>query len=799
MEKDINELKNCPSIERVHEILMDNLYNPSFSYITALLDFTIPQLFDSLPHSDFKILIQTFQTLIGLGNLLNRISTSKEQLHLYLTILQHVFNEELVVKLIKANPSPVEVKEINKLIFKGKALAIVNEASTLSNVEITNECFKHTGGYIEYLSNSLLKLYQSNTGSDITGEFLHSILKFGDISMIKFYDIFFKESTWDYFVQSFHSMKKFQKKDYLKGLLNNYVVRLVRNSNLNALFNLLSFTSDLFDEMVIESIIQTANKSLTQLVAMILTKCPDDTTDSLISKLIAKWSNRSFIKNEPISIQESRTFMIMQLVGRRKGSAFIRELLTNKLFLNAINNRLLSFSNNIKALGVVLVDYVCELNGEQKIFSLAPEVDTYSSLIVPIVATTELPGHDCWKALKLKETTSPIKVESKQDINHDSDDDDSLPPQAEVADPIYVKQLIEYLNVDTSKQNAYEMQRKALLKGPTLLHQKYRYGTEVHFHLEELLTLLIGLDNHFDHKDFNELKLNNMVAVIVTNPNITVYMFNLLLTGDYSLQQRVLILSATLLAARQLKGLKDDTIQSSFSTTGFPSQTLPEALHRKYLELEGGSKYIDFIEHEVQKELLAEASAEAQDQLLGAGKLVRISSRLKRPAKSTETPITKDFYTIIGKLFFFPLLNVWYEAGTIDIGHYSPVFIGHYIKTVALLIHCAYPLSTQLNDMVKEFLILSCNVLRKISLEATPVVESIVTGVLIVCEVSNAEFLVTNHNDEIVFIQNWLSVSWDLLVDDKLKSVAAGLLLRLQKLESSFNRTIMDRSSSIIV
>ena len=46
---------------------------------------------------------------------------------------------------------------------------------------------------------------------------------------------------------------------------------------------------------------------------------------------------------------------------------------------------------------------------------------------------------------------------------------------------------------------------------------KYRYGTEVHFYLEELLALLIGLDNHFDDKDFNELKLNNMVAVIVTN------------------------------------------------------------------------------------------------------------------------------------------------------------------------------------------------------------------------------------------------------------------------------------------
>ncbi|KGR03236.1 telomere length regulation protein [Candida albicans P57072] len=788
MEKDITELKNCPSIERVHEILVANVETPSFPYITALLEFTIPQLFDSI--RDSKILIQTFQTLIGLGNLLNRISTRQEQSELYISILERVFDEGLALNLVKDNPSPVEIREINKLVFKGKALAVVNEATTLSSVEITSECFKSTGGYVEYLSNSLLKLYSSNTRSDIIEEFLHSTLKFGDASVIKFYEIFFRESSWDYFVQSFQSMKKFQKKDYLKGLFNNYIVRIAPNSNLNALFNLLSFTSDVFDEMVIESIIQTANKSLTQVVAMILTKSDD--YDFLVNKLITKWTNSTVIKNEPISIQESRTFMIMQLISRRKGSALTKDLLTNKQFLNAINNRLSSFSNNIKALGVVLVDYVCELNGEKKIFSLAPEVDTYSSLMVPNVDITELPAHDCWEALKLKETTSPIKIESKQDVSQDldddDDDDDSLPPQTDVADPIYVKQLIEYFSVDTSNQNAYEMRRKALLKGPTLLHQKYRYGTEVHFYSEELLALLIGLDNHFDDKDFNELKLNNMVAVIVTNPSITTFMFNLLLTGDYSLQQRVLILSATLMAARQLRG---------FSPTNFPSQTLPEPLHRKYLELEGGSKYIDFIENEVQKELLADASAEAQDQLLGSGKVVRVSSRLKRPAKSTETP-TAGFYTIIGKLFYFPLLNVWYEAGTIDIGHYSPVYIGHYIKTLALLIHCAYPSSIQLNDMVKEFLILSCNILRKISLEATPVVESIVTGVLIVCEVSNPEFLVTNHNDEIVFIQNWLSVSWELLVDDKLKSVAAGLLLRLQKLESSLERTIMDQSNSII-
>ena len=156
---------------------------PSFPYITALLEFTIPQLFDSI--RDSKILIQTFQTLIGLGNLLNRISTRQEQSELYISILERVFDEGLALNLVKGNPSPVEIREINKLVFKGKALAVVNEATTLSSIEMVDNALRVLVAMSVFI-NSLLKLYLSNTRSDIIEEFLHSTLKFGDASVIKF-------------------------------------------------------------------------------------------------------------------------------------------------------------------------------------------------------------------------------------------------------------------------------------------------------------------------------------------------------------------------------------------------------------------------------------------------------------------------------------------------------------------------------------------------------------------------------------------------------------------------------------
>lgn len=811
MNGDIEQLKNQPSLEIVEDILLRNLHTPSFPYIIALLDFTIPQIYTSLPKKSKNLLLETFHSLIGIGNLLNRISTigkindKLELLKRFLGFLQDVFQtKDLILKLV-TRAKPFELKEIDKIIFKGKVLSIVNEAILITNADITNEIFKSSESYIDYLTKSLIILYESDTQISNIELFLNSVFKFGSGSFNQVCQIFFQKEYWNYFTTSFQAMKNFQKREFTKKFFTDFLVHIVNESNVMGMYNLLLFTFDQIDEFTLEFVVQSSNKSLVLLVAALLFNYPSSKLDTMTLKLLTKWSEQTYIKNEPISIQESRTFMIMQLLSRRKGSDFTKGLPKNKVFLDAISNRLLSFSNNVKALGVVLADYICELNGEEKIFKLSTEVDAYSSLIQEPFPLTRLTEGESWKILEApqkQETPPTFTQQDASPVEADSDDesdDDTLPPKADIPDPIYVKDLLEYLTVDTSKSNAYEMRRKALLEGPTLLRQKAKNGTEVEFYLEDLLTQLIALDNYFDDKDLPELKLANIVAVVATTPSITFFMFKLLLTGDYSLQQRIMILSASTLAARELRGFKDDAISKSFKTTQFATKILPENLHKKYLLLEGGDKYIDYLLNNLQNELMQEASSAAQDEILGAGKLVRISAKLKKPTKSQEgTPIIKDFYKIIGRNFFFPLLNVWYEAGTIDIGHYSPVFIAHYLKTLNLLLYCAYPSSTQLDDMIKEIIVLNCSIIRKISLEQVPIVESIISGLLLVFEISDSEFLIENYNDELIFIRNWVSISWDQLIDEKLKGLAAGLLLKLQNMATKFERLIMDQDSSII-
>ena len=809
MNNDIDQLKSQPSLGQVREILSRNVDNPSFPYTIALIDFTIPEIYTKLPKESKIILLKTFQSLIGIGNLLNRISVIQgvndklQLLKQYLEFLQDVFHsEELVVNLVR-NAKPIELKEIDKLIFKGKVLSITNEATLISQDEISNVIFESTENFVEYLANSLM-LYKSDIPASKIEVFLHSALNFGAGSFGQVCKVFFQKEYWQYFLISFQLMKSFQKRALTKKLFTEFLIHTVNEYNLTGLYNLFLFIFEQIDEPIMESVVQSSSRCLIQLVAALVSNYSNSKLDTLTNKLLAQWSETTYIKNEPISIQESRTFMILQLLLRRKGSAFIKELPKNRVFLDAISNRLLSFSNNVKGLGVVLADYVCELNGEEKIFKLSAEVKVYSSLIKDAFATTRLTEEESWQLLQHcqrqdKPSQISLQVDDLQIDSDDESDDETLPPKANIPDPIYVKDLLEYLTVDTNKPNAYEMRRKALLEGPTLLRQKAENGTEVEFYLEDLLTQLISLDNHFDDKDLHDLQLANIVAVIVVIPKVTLFMYKLLLTGDYSLQQRIMILSASALAARELRGFDDESISKSFRASEFPTKMLPQNLHSKYLLLEGGNKYIDYLLSNLQNQLMEEASNTAQDEILGAGKLVRISARLKRPAKSQDgVPVIKDFYKIIGSNFFFPLVNVWYEAGSIDIGHYSPIFIAHYLRTLNLLLHCAYPSSTQINDMVKEVIVLDCSIIRKISLEEVPIIESIITGLLLVFEISDNEFLILNYNDEIVFIRSWLSISWDRLIDEKLKSLAAGLLLKLQNIATNFERLIMDQDNSII-
>ncbi|KAI5950147.1 TEL2 [Candida jiufengensis] len=793
--EDVEILKNSPSIDQLKEVLDKN--EVSFPVVTALLNFTIPQIYQSLPNDLKQQIKLKFQSLIGFGNLLSKVSTlkntsSKEELKLFVDILQDVVDDELIPNLL-ASKKQIETREIDKLIFKGQLLAIVNEVQVSNQMEIENPNLKSTEAYITYLVNSVLRLYKVSNVPEI---FIHSILGFSKHSFVLFFRNFFQPQNWQYFLNTLNQLKSFQKKEIIKKFYTIYITTIVNEGSIIPLYNILRFSYVYIDNNLCEIGVQSSNRNVLQLISLILTNSSN--TEPLILNQIEKWADPVYIKTEPITIQELRTLFIAQLLSYQRGSDFVLGLTRNKVCLEAISNRLQSFSNNVKSLGVILADYICELNGEEKIFKSTKIGDDFNVIVEP-QQVERMSEEEAWSLLnspKLEESKpKELVVQNIIQEDSDSDDDDLVPSKVKIPDPIYIKDLLDYLTVDTKNQQALEMRRSALVKGPTLLRQKFRQGNEVQFYSEELITNLIALDNFFNEEDFEELKLLNLVAVIVTNPNVTFYLFQLLLTGDYSLQQRMVILSATSLAVRELRGLKDEKIVNSYTTKDFATKKLPSNLHNKYMQLEGN--YVNQIENKLQDSLMQQASERAQDEILGKGKLVRISKSLQKANEPQTKPLVSNFFKLVGSNFYFPLLNVWYESETVDIGHYSTIFIAHYLKTLTLILHVAYPSSTQLNDMIKEYLLLSCSIITKVTTEEIQVVESLITGILLIFDISDVEYLVLNYNNEILLFSNWLSSSWESIIDQKVNSLAAGLLLKLQDTTTKFERTLIDQNQGL--
>ena len=154
-----------------------------------------------------------------------------------------------------------------------------------------------------------------------------------------------------------------------------------------------------------------------------------------------------------------------------------------------------------------------------------------------------------------------------------------------------------------------------------------------------------------------------------------------------------------------------------------------------------------------------------------------------------------NFRKTVGHTFFFPLVAVWYESGGIDIGPYTPILIAHFIRTLSLILHAAYPAAVDLNDMISEYVRLICPVIQMVTPDQLQVIESAVTGFLLVLDICDTDFLVQNFGQQITDVESAVASWWELLIEDKVKSLCAGLLLRIGELKKSMETLLLDRAS----
>lgn len=222
----------------------------------------------------------------------------------------------------------------------------------------------------------------------------------------------------------------------------------------------------------------------------------------------------------------------------------------------------------------------------------------------------------------------------------------------------YIRDLLTGLR-STDDHDRYLL---ALSNAASLIRRKASFGREVSDHIEELAAVVVGLSNPFEFENFQEMRQQAMVAVLLAQPaQMAQWFARNFFEGDFSLDQRVAILTTLGLGARELAGFKDDTGitgSSSLLKDTFPSKVLPEKLHKMYAST---TTPVDSLAKRLERTMIEPMALNAADQLSGPNALkVRTFSSRMEVEKKRKKPIPNELAKIVAQNFFFPLTGRWW-------------------------------------------------------------------------------------------------------------------------------------------
>lgn len=568
---------------------------------------------------------------------------------------------------------------------------------------------------------------------------------------------------------------------------------------------------------------------------------------TLFEQLLSRWGDSLSIKRCPLQLQESQT-QILFLSIQQLPLDFLHKISSSSLYLNAISNRLGSVSARPRLFGTLLAEHMSaaapdpkvkpldfELKGfhdeeqtfwKTKIAKISDKPREYNTnawmvLDIPPISNLEAEdkpptpvenyanssskrsnsfpkksGTENRKSAKITAIDSDDEEELEsypfpEDDAEDSDDDPTLAKKEKLKPPVYIKDLLEYLRAED-----YEKQKLGVDNAANLISQKAKFGQELEFYSQELTSVLAGLKDTYEIDGYNDKKLEAMKSLVAACPTIVPqHLTALLFEGDFSLQQRLALLSGITFGARDLSTGKQDNV--------FPGKQLPPALERAFgldqakekNKISGPQKAIDNLTAELQRGLLKDTAQEAEE-VFGGPKVLRVSRKLQKEREvgkpiSTYNPYAK----IASKNFIFPLTGQWHRSNGIrGMGTYSSILKAHFLKSLALLLHAAYPSAPDLPDMTTELLEIALS--QRASTE--PVVqEGLLTIILVAIQIHDGEFLVAKWSRQIVELKTWLEDIWETIGDENVRSMAAGVLYQLIDITDKYQRRLIGQLSGL--
>ncbi|KAK0632304.1 telomere length regulation protein-domain-containing protein [Immersiella caudata] len=588
-----------------------------------------------------------------------------------------------------------------------------------------------------------------------------------------------------------------------------------------------------------------------------------ESTIAALERSISQFGDQLYIKHSPMLQQEAHAQVLLLAAGyvHKRWPLKLSILLKSSPWMNAISNRLGAPHLRARFLGMVVGEALSGLVDKddkrlnfkmeeteqdegkwyKELVRISDQVGTVEPLLKP---QTDAP------VPKKRRPAAPVKPSSQprqqafiieelsdeelsdddvvpygkpDEDDEDSDEDATLVRRDKPKAPVYIRDLIRYLR-DTEN---YDHQKLALITAPTLIRRKANFGKEVAEHAEELAGLLIGLQDKYEIENFDNLKLQGMIAIVIAQPQLMGPWFSkTFFDGDYSVSQRASVLVVLGLSARELAGFE---VSEYAAAASFPSKTLPERVERLFTSEQPSAERLpssslkalppnalDNMARSITSGLLAPLAATAADAATGPDvlKLSTFTSQLaesnpkvkiKTRAKPQIRTIKNTTAQLLSASFFSPLTARFQAAIHSSASRtrgiiFQPYLLALYIKTLALLLHAAGPSTLALPQMAAELwgLLLNTGV-RAQAIGDLSVTQSLLFAFLALLDVNEDRMrdVCQDLGREVVETQEWVAGVFGGLRggdggdEEQVKMLAAGVLVRLNEGIEKYRLTLV--------
>ncbi|CAN9341425.1 unnamed protein product [Alternaria alternata] len=565
----------------------------------------------------------------------------------------------------------------------------------------------------------------------------------------------------------------------------------------------------------------------------------DEKLHTLLENLIKTFGDSVYIRHTPVLQQEAlaQTLALCSGYVKRSQPMFLMMMAKSTYHVNGMSNRIGAASTRARFLGIAVGVAISKMVDKPELqlkFELegaeAEEASWYQRLTevddrVGDITDFKTKRHDIAPAKKVQskpksnprmpkapaitEVQGPRVVEVMSDSEDedadlmvyekpDSDpEDDTDDPTAinrnKPTAPVYIRDLIAGLR----DQENYDRHELALATAASLIRRKANFGTEVTDHLEELATLLTGLQDNSELEGFAQQRQQALIAVLLAKPaQMAQWFARSFFSGDYSLQQRIVMLTTLGLGARELAGMKDTSTNDLVpAKPDFPSKQLPPHLHKIYAE-DNNAPTVAKISSSMAREMLSPIASQAADQLSGPNILkVRTFSSRMEVEKKRHKPIPNALAQIVADNFFFPLTGRWWLQirANNDSIYASTHLLPSFLQTLSLLLNASGPNTLALPQMTREYWDLLLSV-RGLASKDKNILNAVLFGFLMLLETNeNKERVATEQGKELMETQVWVrSVFEDLGTgseeDERVRVLAAGVVVRCQEVIEKYQR-----------